>query len=205
MVARPTVTERLQELLKNELASGERLPPERRLAEDLGVSRSTLREGMRRLVDLGIVEARQGSGTYVTPIDLDDLLAARLRLEPYAARLAAARREPSDLRRLDALLERLRSHVGNATEFAAADSELHSAVVDASRSVALGVLLGALGDLLRHSRELTSPHAAVRSAAFTAHLWLVEAIRTRDGDAAEAAMATHLLDLREALGSRGDP
>lgn len=75
MSARKQVAERVQALLEErEVAPGDRLPPERQLAVELGVSRSTLREGLRRLIDLGIVEARQGSGTYVAPPALADLL-----------------------------------------------------------------------------------------------------------------------------------
>lgn len=200
MSARKQVAERVQALLEErEVAPGDRLPPERQLAVELGVSRSTLREGLRRLVDLGIVEARQGSGTYVAPLDLDDLLEARLQLEPYAARLAARRRKAKDVTRLDRALAELRARRGDPAAFAAADARLHQAVTEAAGSVALRVLLAALADLLRRSRDTTASDPAVRAAAMVQLERLVEAIRARDASGAEGAMRAHLRDVGTAL------
>jgi GntR family transcriptional repressor for pyruvate dehydrogenase complex len=200
MAERNQVAERVQTLLEErEVEPGDRLPPERQLAAELGVSRSTLREGLRRLVDLGIVEARQGSGTYVAPLDLDDLLEARLQLEPYAARLAARRRGQQDLARLDRALTELRARQDDPAAFAAADARLHQVVTEAAGSVALRVLLAALGDLLRRSRDTTASDPAVRAAALNQLERLVEAIGAGDAAGAERAMRTHLRDVGAAL------
>jgi GntR family transcriptional regulator, transcriptional repressor for pyruvate dehydrogenase complex len=200
MAERNQVAERVQTLLEErEVEPGDRLPPERQLAAELGVSRSTLREGLRRLVDLGIVEARQGSGTYVAPLDLDDLLEARLQLEPYAARLAARRRGQQDLERLDRALTELRARQDDPAAFAAADARLHQVVTEAAGSVALRVLLAALGDLLRRSRDTTASDPAVRAAALNQLERLVEAIGAGDAAGAERAMRTHLRDVGAAL------
>jgi GntR family transcriptional repressor for pyruvate dehydrogenase complex len=200
MAERNQVAERVQTLLEErEVEPGDRLPPERQLAAELGVSRSTLREGLRRLVDLGIVEARQGSGTYVAPLDLDDLLEARLQLEPYAARLAARRRGQQDLARLDRALTELRARQDDPAAFAAADARLHQVVTEAAGSVALRVLLAALGDLLRRSRDTTASDPAVRAAALNQLERLVEAIGAGDAEGAERAMRTHLRDVGAAL------
>jgi GntR family transcriptional repressor for pyruvate dehydrogenase complex len=200
VASRNRVAERLLTLLADgELGGGDRLPPERDLAEQLGIARSSLREGLRRLVDLGIVEARQGSGTYVTPVDLADLLAVRLQLEPYAARLAAARRGEDDLGWLDEALDELRAGESDATRFAAADARLHALVTDASGSVALRIVLTALADLLRYSRATTSTDAGVRAGALVQHERIVTAIRAGDGLAAERAMRAHLRDVGRAL------
>jgi len=202
MVAREAVSERLRTLLEEEVGPGDRLPPERRLAEELGVSRGSVREGLRRLVDLGIVEARRGSGTYVAPVDLDDLLEVRLRVEPYAARLAAQRRTASQLKRLRRTLERLRAVLDDADAFAAADLEIHRTVTAASGSVALQVLLAALGDLLRQSRETTASQREVRVAALSALERLVDAVAAADAAAAERAMRAHLREVGAALRRR---
>jgi DNA-binding FadR family transcriptional regulator len=177
------------------LVPGDRLPAERSLAVELSVSRSSLREGSRRLLDLGVLEARQGSGTYVAEVDLDDLLKVRLRVEPYAASLAAQRRSDRDLQRLDELMIALRGALPDPEAFALADVELHAAVVDAAGSAALRVLLEALGDMLRYSRATTAPDEQVRATALGRLADLVRAIRERDASAAERAMRTHLLDL----------
>lgn len=200
---RAPLAERVQALLEERgVEPGDRLPPERQLAAELGVSRSTLREGLRRLVDLGIVEARQGSGTYVAPLDLDDLLDARLQLEPYAARLAARRRDAGDLARLDRALADLRATEADPHGFAAADTRLHQAVTEVAGSVALRVLLAALGDLLRRSRDTTASDPTVRAATLAQLERLVAAIQARDASAAERAMRAHLRDVGAALKAR---
>src|SRR5690348_9755648 len=88
---------------------GDRLPAERELAEGLRVSRPTVREAVRRLTDAGLLQPRRGSGTFVAEIDLDAVFGIRLRLEPYAAQLAAGRRTEADLRRLRSLVRQLRA------------------------------------------------------------------------------------------------
>lgn len=200
MAARNLVTEQLLPLLaERELGPGARLPPERQLAAELGVSRSSLREGLRRLIDLGIVEARQGSGTYLAPVDLADLLDARLRLEPQAARLAAERRDEAQLAALVDALAELRATEHDAAAFAAADVRLHALVTETSGSLALRVLLAAVIDLLRYSRATTAADPAVRAATREQLERLVDAIRTQDADAAERAMHTHLHRIGRAL------
>lgn len=194
------VAERLEALLAaRELGPGDRLPPERRLAAELGVSRSSVREALRRLLDLGVVEARQGSGTYLAPIDLADLFAARLRLEPQAARLAARRRTDRQLADLEQTLEALRATEDDAAAFAAADARVHTVVADASGSRALRILLAALGDLLRHSRATTASDAAVRAATLVQLERLVAAIRERDAAGAERAMTVHVRAVGRAI------
>jgi GntR family transcriptional repressor for pyruvate dehydrogenase complex len=206
MSARSHVAERLEALLvERDLAPGDRLPPERQLAAELGVSRASLREGLRRLLDLGIVEARQGSGTYVADVDLADLLDVRLRLEPHAAGLAARRRSPDDLARMDELLADLRAAEADPDAFAAADALLHAAIVDAAGSPSLRILLAALTDLLRHSRATTAVDAALRATVLVRLERLVRAIHDGDTSAAEHAMRTHLSEIGAPLGAARAP
>jgi GntR family transcriptional repressor for pyruvate dehydrogenase complex len=199
-VAARNNVERLEALLMERgLGPGNRLPTERELAAELGLSRSSVRESLRRLIDLGIVEARQGSGTYLMPLDLDDLQAVRLRLEPFAARLAARHRDDAHVAALCETLASLRDTLDDAREFAVADARLHAIVVDASASRALRVLLAALDDLLRHSRAASSPDSDVRVATLAQHEVLVEAIQAGDARRAERAMREHLNRVGKAL------
>lgn len=165
--------------------------------------RSSLREGMRRLGDLGILDARQGSGTYIAELDLGDLLTIRLALEPAIARLAAARRSDADATRLDGLVAEMEAAQADASAFAEADLRLHAAVAAASHSLPARVLLDAIGDLLRHSRRTTAPDPAVRAHALGAVERLVAAIGDGDADAAEAAMRNHLMRVGSALDGEG--
>lgn len=200
MSASNSVAERVRLLLaERDLAPGDRLPPERQLAAELSISRASLREGLRRLIDLGILEAHRGSGTYLAAVDLDELLAVRLRLEPYAARLAAARRTDAQLAELDGALRELRATLDDAADFAAADVRVHGIVLDASRSPTLRVLLDALADLLAHSRATTTGDPTVRVATLARHEQLVEALRAGDAVRAERAMGAHLREIRRAL------
>ncbi|MDO8186399.1 FadR/GntR family transcriptional regulator [Conexibacter sp. JD483] len=202
MPPRNHVAERLRELLSDEhVAPGERLPPERELAAQLGVSRSSLREGLRRLSDLGIIESRQGSGTYRAPLDLGDLFEVRRRLEPLAARLAATRRDAHDLRLLDEAVAEMRAALPDANHFGDADVAAHAAIVEASGSVPLRVLFSAIADLLRHSRTSTASDPALRTLALEEMGAIVGAIDAGDGDAAEQAMHAHLQHVGASVGA----
>jgi GntR family transcriptional regulator, transcriptional repressor for pyruvate dehydrogenase complex len=200
MQPRNHVAERVRALLaEEEVAPGDRLPPERELAARLGVSRSSLREGLRRLTDLGIIEARQGSGTYLAPLDLGDLFDVRLRLEPLAARLAAARRDEQDLARLRDAVAEMRAALADPQQFGEADVRAHAAIVEASGSLPVRVLFAAISDLLRHSRTTTASDPALRDGAVSEVATIVGAIEARDGDAAETAMRAHLAHVGSAL------
>jgi GntR family transcriptional repressor for pyruvate dehydrogenase complex len=204
MPPRNAVADRVRILLdERALVPGDRLPSERELAAQLGVSRSSLREGLGRLADLGIIEARRGSGTYLAALDLRDLTDARLRLEPYAARLAAERREPRDLVRLDQTLAELRGSLEDRAGFADADLRLHATIAEASRSLPVRVLLDAVADLLRHSRAVTAVDPDTRRATVVVLERLVRAVHAGDGEAAEIAMREHLGHVVAALPREG--
>lgn len=200
MPPRNHVAESVRALLaEEEVAPGDRLPPERELAARLGVSRSSLREGLRRLTDLGIIESRQGSGTYLAPLDLGDLFEVRQRLEPLAARLAAGRRREEDLARLADALAEMEGARDDAQLFGEADVRAHQAIVEASGSLPVRVLFAAIADLLRHSRATTAANADLRATAVAEVTAIVDAIRNGEADAAESAMRAHLAHVGASL------
>ncbi|MFJ9828163.1 FadR/GntR family transcriptional regulator [Streptomyces sp. NPDC101160] len=191
--------------LRNQITSGEwpvgtRIPTEPELVEQLGVARNTVREAVRALAHNGLLDIRQGSGTYVVATselagvmhrrfaDSDPRHVAELRatLESSAARLAARRRTDRDLKQIDALLARREEawRSGDAEEFVTADAVFHHAVVVASHNDVLTELYADLGHVLRAwlredvGREL-------RPENHMDHGRLVEAIR--EGDAERAA------------------
>lgn len=205
MAARSELDERLEaHLLSGDWRPGQRLPPERALAAELGVSRSSLRESMRRLIDLGVLEPRRGSGTYVAALDFTDLVAVRLQLEPLAARLAARRRTSRQLDRLADLVAAMGTTIDQPDRFAELDGAVHATIVEAAHSPALAVTIGALSDLLRHSRSESSPDAALRAAAVAQHLRLLDALERGDGVAAAGAMTDHLSDVAAVIERRAD-
>lgn len=181
---------------------GSRIPTEPDLVEALGVGRNTVREAVRALVHAGVLERRQGSGTYVTAQhELTGMMAKRLEgaqlaeaievrraFEVEAARLAATRRTARDIAVLDAALAAREAawHQGIVPEFIAADAALHKAIVDTAHNSMLSELYESF-----HAALLGSLRASIGTRlspeSYVDHAELVEAIRT--GDSARAAGA----------------
>lgn len=203
--AADTATAALRDLLaRGRYQTGDRLPPERELAEGLGLSRPTLREAIRRLTEAGLLEARQGSGTYVADIDLDAVFEVRLQLEPHAAQLAATHRTEADVQRIDGLLTTLPELMDEPEAFTAIDLEIHRVVAHASGNPVLSDFLDRLTELTHLSRPITSPAPEARRETLRDLRLLVRAVRTRDPDGAAAAMHAHLQSM-QAIAARRAP
>jgi DNA-binding FadR family transcriptional regulator len=194
---------------------GTRIPPENDLVAKLRVSRNTVREALRSLVHTGMLEARAGDGTYVralselaTPLvrrarraRLDDAVEMRVLLEQQAARLAALRRGEDDIARLRELLhvQKAASAAGDSAAYAAADDELHRAVVACARNELLAEIYEHLGGALKLSVSPDLWDQALAAEEIDYHATLVEAIAAGNPVAAEKA-AVNLIDvLKDAL------
>ncbi|MFE6779413.1 FadR/GntR family transcriptional regulator [Streptomyces sp. NPDC057702] len=185
---------------------GSRIPTEPELVEQLGVARNTVREAVRALAHNGLLDIRQGSGTYVVATSelagvmnrrfagADPLHIAELRsaLEAEAARLAARRRTEPDMRQLAALLERRERawESGDAESFVEADGTLHMAVVAASHNDVLAELYADLGMVLREFLR-ANVGERLRPEAYVDHARLVAAIRDRDEARAASEASAH--------------
>ncbi|MEW1754463.1 FadR/GntR family transcriptional regulator [Streptomyces angustmyceticus] len=197
--------------LRAQITSGEwpvgaRIPTEPELVEQLGVARNTVREAVRALAHNGLLDIRQGSGTYVVATSelagvMNRRFAAaepghvaelRSALEASAARLAAERRTAQDLRQLDALLERRERawESGRAEAFVEADATLHLAIVAASHNEVLAEIYADLGGVLRDFLR-ADVGEELRPEAHMDHARLVEAIRAGDGERAAAEASAH--------------
>ncbi|MFK0256959.1 FadR/GntR family transcriptional regulator [Streptomyces sp. NPDC090445] len=195
--------------LRNQITSGEwpvgaRIPTEPELVEMLGVARNTVREAVRALAHNGLLDIRQGSGTYVLATselagvmhrrfagaDPRHIAEVRSTLESAAARLAAERRTERDLAQLEVLLARREEAwaSGEAELFVAADVALHMAVVAASHNEVLIELYADLGDLVAEWLR-ADVGADLDPAALLDHARLVEAVRRGDGDTAASEAA----------------
>ncbi len=181
------------------VAAGERLPSERVLAGRLGVSRPAVREGLRRLEQRRLVEPRARSGTYAAAVDLDELFAVRLQLEPLAAELAATHRLDDDVARLRRLLDELAEAEGDPEAVARVDARLHRALAVSSGNALLLHLLDDLAELSALSRRVTSPDPATRTRAARDLEAVVQAVAERSPSAAGAAMRRHLDAVRSAV------
>jgi GntR family transcriptional repressor for pyruvate dehydrogenase complex len=205
------------------LRSGDRLPPERELAQSLGVSRASVRQAIVALEVQGLVGVRQGDGTYLLRDRLDsepleelasrkrrlpDVLDARDAAETKLAGLAAARRSEEDLAEMDAALAAMRAAVAAGGLGAAEDRRFHAAVTAAARSPLLSEFMAHIAGAIAESRaeSLRQPGRPPRS--LRQHEQIAAAIRAGDARRAAAAMHRHVISVGQVklLGwSAGEP
>ncbi len=210
-------------ILEGSLKPGDRLPAERELALELGVSRPSLREAIQKLASKGMLQSRQGGGTYVTaaleksffdpwqemmgsyPNLREDMLEFRRMIEGQAAEWAAERATDADLRRLDQAFQALQASFAdeNTEHRSDADIAFHQAIGDASHNVLIGHLSAALLRLMHDNirlnlGELKSVPAAGR-LLMSQHAAIHAAIVDRKPQAARAAAETHIDFVRETL------
>lgn len=204
-------------IASGELRAGDRLPIEKELAAQLGVSRGSLREAVRSLATLGVLETRQGDGTYVTQLDASsllrhlefwaglqeanqsvDLLAVRRVLETESAGLAAVRLTEEEFDELESILAEIDAGLVTGQlepeSFIDADAAFHRRIAVASGNAALAALIDSLmtrtlrGRLWRAITERDS-----LGEAHADHRAILAALRTRDAERARIRMAAHLL------------
>ena len=194
------VLEQLHDALDHHYRPGDRMPTEPELMEMLGVGRSTIREAVKILVHAGMLEVRQGDGTYVRsrPSDSDSLEQRLLRAETVhitevrsmmdaqAARLASERRTDTDLERMKQLLEERKKalEVGNYAAYVDYDVEFHCSIAEASHNPVLIDLYRAFCSALRGELShliVDTQHYEDRSEL---HEQLLQAIANRDADTA---------------------
>lgn len=185
------------------LTLGQRLPPERELATQFGVSRATLREAFRVLESMGLIESRIGSGRYVVSLasggsQTDGTLGERalvpfveflLGIEPYLAGLAAARATDADLMRISRTLE---TNEQTRRVAAATDTGFHLAVTEAAHNVVARDVLHSERSVLYWADLWVSVLPFSTAAIAAEHRAVYEAISARDTDRARAAMTMHL-------------
>jgi GntR family transcriptional regulator, transcriptional repressor for pyruvate dehydrogenase complex len=207
-----------RKILDGELRVGERLPSERELAEALGVSRASIREALRALEVMGIIESHIGSGPEsgsfvsgrsnealgnllrlhmaLSQISLADLVDIRSQLEQVNARRAAARRTEDDLRHMEALIHSMRAASLRYEEFNELDTEFHVTVARASKNALATDLMQALRDAVKH--KMTAVFAdladwrAEAGKLIAEHEKIVHALRQHDPEAAAAAIGEHI-------------
>jgi len=203
------LVDQIIEQLRQSIGSGEwpvggRIPNETVLVESLGVGRNTVREAVRALAHAGLLEVRQGDGTYVRATsevsgalrrlygaELREVLEVRRGLEVEGARLAASRRTAADVAEMRRLLVRRDAcfDAGDTDDFARADTEFHLAVVRSSHNVTLTELYRGLIEAVTASVATT--HEA--PVEIVDHGVLLDHIAAGDVDQA-ARMAGELLD-----------
>jgi GntR family transcriptional regulator, transcriptional repressor for pyruvate dehydrogenase complex len=205
-----------QLIAEGRFKSGDRLPPERELAEKFVVSRTSVREALRALESLGLIEIRPGEGTFVREVSIDaligplalvmtsqraaigELFEARRVLEPAIAALAASRATPEEVQEMERILEDQAREIAAGRTGLAQDAAFHAAIGTAAHNRAITRLVHAIMDLLGQSREesINTPGRAARSHQDPRRI--VQAVAQRDSAAARQAMLDHLVGV-EAL------
>ncbi|EPR42784.1 GntR domain protein [Desulfovibrio sp. X2] len=201
----------LQEMIDSgQLSVGDKLPPERTLAERLGVSRNSVREAIRALAEQGVLESRQGDGTYVREQDeamlrasfeqafaaqakrLEDVLQFRRMVEPDMAALAAANATEREIEEMKILVfDQQRRQLAGADD-TDLDEAFHMLLARASGNEVLAAAMAALADMVAESRSehLQSPRR--RHDSLESHLRIIDAVEKRDATACKRLMEEHL-------------
>lgn len=217
------IVKQIQKLISaGTLKPGQRLPPERELSDELGVSRTSIREALRALETMGYLESKVGvgGGTYVKEITFSnivspfsqtllqhddfivELLEVRLVLEIEVARLAAMRRTEDELHRLREAVEQMRKEIDRGETGLNGDNEFHRVLADAADNHVLQEFVGMCGDLLEVERE---EHLRTRSeepmSALAQHELILSAIVDRDHETAQRLMQAHIVSVSDIIRS----
>ena len=194
---------------------GDRLPPERELAELFKASRNSVRDAIRVLEQMGLIESRQGDGTYVRSVSAEELaeplalmlLQSRTQmrelwevrrvLEPALAEFAAERITEEELGELEAILEAQRRKVETGFLALEEDTAFHYGIAEAARNTVMLRAVDTLVDLLRQSRERSLQQHDRPAYSLAGHRRILAALRRRDPEGARAEMLRHLGDMEE--------
>jgi GntR family transcriptional repressor for pyruvate dehydrogenase complex len=196
-------------IIEGLLVAGQKLPSERELGTRLGVSRPTLREAIRALTMMGILESRQGDGTYVRDAEpgfllrparvllagdagLGWLFEVRGLLEGGAAAFAATRATPAELDEVNAWLASYPTGRVDPDDVRVRDLQLHSLIVSAAHNELLSAIVASLSSALLDSRTLTGQEPEWEVLGMVDLKAVAEAIVRRDPSAAQLAMRRHL-------------
>jgi GntR family transcriptional repressor for pyruvate dehydrogenase complex len=206
-------------IVDSHLEAGARLPSERELASQFGVSRTVVREAMRALVAKGLVTIENGRGTVVHApsaleaaetmsrllkmqpggFDYEKVVEVRRVLETNIAELAAARRTPADIASMEAILIEAESKIDDPDAFVEEDIAFHRALASATHNEIFLVILESISQMLIEGRllALRIPGTPARSIEY--HRRILDAVRLGRATAARNAMDSHMDEARETL------
>jgi len=208
---------RFKELIaKGVFVPGHRLPPERDLAEALAVSRPTLRQALRALQIMGVIKARQGSGSYLADSASDimrvplefalglknvaktDLFETRRTLEVELASLAAERRTDDDLQAMRRSLGDMEKAMGDPDAWCRTEPRFHSCIVQAARNGVMATIIEMLSQMLMESRKETVRLLSDYSSSYQSHVDIYVEIEKQNPAAAAKMMMEHfaLIEMR---------
>jgi GntR family transcriptional repressor for pyruvate dehydrogenase complex len=209
------VARQIERLIVKKLQPGDKLPSERELAEMLGVSRSSIRDAIRSLELVGLVEPRQGAGTIVRETSAEslanpfgnalkrrrelvsELLDFRKMLEPPLAARAATHASAEEILEMEEILQRQEEKQVQGDAAVAEDAEFHYSVALASGNSVVLKVLDILMDLLRDTRARSLQLEGRPQKSLVGHRRILAAIKRHDAEAAKSAMRRHIEDVEE--------
>ncbi|MDR1573794.1 MAG: FadR family transcriptional regulator [Clostridiales Family XIII bacterium] len=193
-----------------ELTNGQKLPPERILADELGVSRSSLRSALRSLESIGYIVSVPGNGNYIhtnmqsghkglpdfrlthNSRQVLDVINMRIKLETDIARLVAERATEAQIKEVRSALHRMRLEIEEGGLGNIGDARFHHKLATASQNQAYVITVQLLAELLFESRTATMIAPGRPWEAYAEHERILEAVQKHDPDEASKAMQTHL-------------
>ncbi|HEY6750359.1 MAG TPA: FadR/GntR family transcriptional regulator [Rubrobacteraceae bacterium] len=206
-------------LVAGELQPGDRLPPERELAEQFGVSRTVIRDAVKTLAGRGILHVKHGAGIFVTTseenaigrlgalsdilplqgVRLRDLFEIRKVLEVEGAEWAARRRNDYHLERLRGILEDAHRNSENLEVLSERDVQFHATIAEASQNLVLVRVMLTLLDLLAQSRRESLSIPGRAKLSLKDHERIVEEIEAQRHEGARETMLEHLTSVESAV------
>lgn len=219
----PNLKIRVYDLLLNfiingKLKVGDMLPPERVLCEELGVSRTVLREAIRSLETIGVLTAIHGKGTKVNPVEsseishafmlylrrlnqkisVKDLYELRFIIEPEIARLATLNASDEDIEKLETIIERMKTKKNEIDEFISIDLEYHLQIAKMTRNIFFTTIIEELIIPIRECLNIMGEIDMER--AFREHFEIFKYIKKKEPENAKKAMKKSLEYSRELFG-----
>lgn len=207
-------------IFEGKLARGDKLPPESALLEQFHVSKQTLKEGLRALEYMGLLDIRKGvtGGAFVVEVDTEvirevlanflyfknltirNLSEVRKIVEPYAASMAAQNISEEDLRALRDLIESSRQQQSGdlySSEMAKTDLEFHRVIANSTRNPILVLMVDFVETVMADLKKIVKPGVPFSAAVLKAHEKIYDAISKRDSQRAASEMREHVLEVEE--------
>jgi len=222
LMAEQVVIQIREMIREGSLKPGDRLPPERDLAKRLGISRASLRHGLRSLAALGALTSRHGSGTYIaegppaldsSPLQMladlhqstpDEMFETRKLIEVGVAGMAAQNATDEDLRTMAEEVAEMYATLNEPQEYLIHDIRFHRAVAHASGNQILAALMNMVSTAMYERRRDTVERATDLKQSAELHRKIYRLIRARKSEEAQAAMSEHLTLAQSAFASEED-
>ena len=209
------VARQIQEQILQHLKPGDVLPPERELAQRFGVSRGSVRDAIRSLDLIGLLEPQQGRGTVVCEPSSDslvgplaavivqkrklvrELLDVRKVIEPPLARRAALHATAAQIAEMEQILERQSEKVRRRELAIEEDNEIHYRIALAADNSVMLRMVDVLMDMLRETRQRSLQMRGRPQKSLASHQRILAALKSHDPVASESAMLRHLEEVEE--------